>query len=89
MGDALQDAYNNMLREVEGDNKDNDKNGDKGFDVSGVIKSLISTSFGGSNEEQMKAVQLLKGLATSDDPAANKFMQRLDKFTSGMKNSGE
>lgn len=32
----------------------------------------------------MKAVQLLKGLATSDDPAANKFMQALDDFTSNM-----
>jgi hypothetical protein len=33
----------------------------------------------------MKAVQLLKGLATSDDPASNAFMKKLDKFTSGMK----
>lgn len=53
--------------------------------IDGVIKSLIDTSFGGSNEEQLKAVQLLKGLATSDDPKANAFMQKLDKFTSGLK----
>lgn len=53
-------------------------------DVSGVVKELIDTSFGGSNDSQMKAVQLLKGLATSDDPKANKFMQALDKATSDM-----
>jgi hypothetical protein len=53
-------------------------------DVQKVIKALIDTSFGGSNEEQMKAVQLLKGLATSDDPKSNKFMKVLDKFTSGL-----
>lgn len=50
----------------------------------GVIKELISTSFGGSNEEQMKAVQLLKGLAVSEDPESNKFMKALDKWTSGL-----
>jgi len=30
-------------------------------------------------------VQLLKGLATSDDPKSNAFMKKLDTFTSGMK----
>ena len=54
-------------------------------DASQIIKALIDTSFGGSNEEQMKAVQLLKGLALSDDPASNKFMAALDKATSAMK----
>lgn len=49
-----------------------------------AIQSLISTNFGGSNEEQGKAVQLMRGLAFSDDPAANKFMQALNKFTSSM-----
>ena len=53
-------------------------------DIAGVISTLIDTSFGGSNEEQMKAVQLLKGLATSDDPLSDKFMKALDKFTSAM-----
>lgn len=52
--------------------------------VKNVIKELIDTSFGGSNDDQMKAVQLLKGLATSDDPMANKFMKALDKATSSM-----
>ena len=50
-----------------------------------IIKELIDTSWGGSNDEQGKAVQLLKGLAFSDDPASNKFMKKLDAFTSGLK----
>lgn len=53
-------------------------------DAKAIIKELIDTSFGGDNESQMKAVQLLKGLATSDDPAANAFMKKLDAFTSKM-----
>lgn len=53
-------------------------------DVGNIIKELISTSWGGSNEEQMKATQLLKGIALSEDPRSNKFMQALDKLTSGM-----
>lgn len=56
-------------------------------DAGKIIDELISTSFGGDNESQMKAVQLLKGLATSDDPASNAFMKKLDNFTSGMKKS--
>jgi hypothetical protein len=56
----------------------------EGTDTKAVIKSLVDTSFGGDNESQMKAVQLLKGLATSDDPAANAFMKKLDSFTSKM-----
>ena len=53
--------------------------------VKEIIKELIDTSWSGDNESQMKAVQLLKGIALSDDPAANAFMKKLDKFTSGMK----
>jgi hypothetical protein len=53
--------------------------------VKDIIKELIDTGWSGDNEAQMKAVQLLKGLATSDDPASNKFMKALDKFTSGLK----
>ena len=52
--------------------------------AAGVIAELISTSWSGSNEEQMKAVQLLKGVALSDEEASNKFMKALDKFTSGL-----
>ncbi len=54
-------------------------------DTKSIIKALVDTSFGGDNESQMKAVQLLKGLATSDDPAANAFMKKLDTWTSGYK----
>lgn len=53
-------------------------------DIMGIIKELIDTSWGGSNEEQAKAVQLLKGIAFSEEAASNKFMQALDKFTSGL-----
>jgi len=49
-----------------------------------VIAELISTSWSGSNEAQMKAVQLLKGVALSDEANSNKFMKDLDKFTSGL-----
>jgi len=54
------------------------------LDTGVIIKALISKSFGGSNKEQMGAVQLLKGLALSDDPRANKFMSALDKWTSSL-----
>lgn len=54
-------------------------------DVSKIIKDL-GDSFGGSNEEQMKGVQLLKGLATSDEPLANEFMKAVDKATSEISN---
>lgn len=53
--------------------------------VDDAINTLIDTSFGGDNESQMKAVQFLKFLATSDDPKANEFMKKLDKATSNMK----
>lgn len=52
--------------------------------VSEIIKELIDTSWGGSNEEQGKAVQLLRGLAFSEDPKSDAFMKDLDKFTSGL-----
>ncbi len=53
--------------------------------ISKIIGDL-KQSFGGSNDEQMKAVQLLKGLATSDDPEANKFMKALDTATTKIAN---
>lgn len=52
--------------------------------VSKIISDVIGTDWSGSNEEQMKAVTLLKGLATSDDEKANKFMKDLDSLTSKM-----
>lgn len=59
-------------------------NEEKEVDVSKLIKDLINTEFSGSNEEQMKAVQLLKGIALSDDPISNKFMKEIDVFTSNL-----
>lgn len=49
-------------------------------DAKKVIKDLAK-SYGDSNEDQGKMVALMKGLAFSDDPAANKFMKALDKWT--------
>ena len=50
-----------------------------------IIKDVIATNWSKDNEEQLKIVQLLKGLALSDEEAANKFMQAIDKFTSSLK----
>jgi len=46
---------------------------------------LLILILGGSNEEQLKATQLLKGLATSDDSKANAFMKKLSDVTSTWK----
>jgi len=61
-----------------------EKDQTEAVDAGKIVKELIDTSWGGSNEDQGKAVQLLKGLAFSDDPISNKFMKALDKFTSGL-----
>jgi len=53
--------------------------------VDDTIKELMDTKWSGSNEEQGKAIQLLRGLAFSDSPKANKFMKELDDATSSMK----
>ena len=52
--------------------------------IKSIIDEVISTNWGGSNEAQLKAIQLLKGLATSDEAMANKFMKALDKATSSL-----
>ena len=49
-------------------------------DVTQIIKSMAG-NFSSDNEAQMKGVQLLKGLATSDDPKSNEFMKKLDAAT--------
>ena len=59
-------------------------NTNEAINVSEVIADLIKTDFGGSNEEQGKAVQLLKGLAFSDDPLSDKFMKAISDLTSKM-----
>lgn len=53
--------------------------------IKAIIKELIDTGWSKDNASQMKAVQLLKGIATSDEPEANAFMKKLDNFTSKMK----
>ena len=53
--------------------------------VSKIIKDIIGTDWSGSVEEKMKAVSLLKGLATSEDKMAVKFMKDLDGLTTKMK----
>lgn len=53
--------------------------------VNKIIKDL-KKNFAGSNEDQMKGLQLLKGLATSDEDLANKFMKKLDKAITDIAN---
>ena len=50
-----------------------------------AIKELIDTKWSGSNEEKMKAVELLRGISLSDTDMANNFMKKLDSLTSGLK----
>ena len=57
---------------------------DKKYNTSKMIADIISTDWGGSNEEQLKIVSMLKGLAISEDKVANDFMKDLDKLTSTM-----
>jgi len=66
-----------ILEEKEAEQIDESKTTDS-------IAAVISTSWSGSNEDQMKIVQLLKGIALSDDEVANKFMKKLDSLTSGL-----
>lgn len=54
-------------------------------DVSGIIKAVIDTNWSKDNESQMKVLQLMKGIATSDEEVSNKFMAAIDKFTSSLK----
>ena len=50
---------------------------DKKFDVVPVIQELIDAKPSDDNAEQGKFVQLLRGLAFSDDPKATAFMKKL------------
>lgn len=54
-------------------------------DIEGMIDTIINTNWSGDDKEQMRAISLMKGLATSDDPKARKFMKALDKSTSDLK----
>ncbi len=48
--------------------------------VADSIKAM-QDNFGGDNTSQMAGVQILKFLATSDDPKANEFMKALNTAT--------
>jgi len=51
------------------------------------IKKMIKDlggNFAQDNKAQLAGVSMLKGLATSDDPLANKFMKELDKCTTAI-----
>jgi len=69
-------------QEEEGEKEGEKKDDKKKVDIAKIITELIKTGWSGSNDEQGKAVQLLRGLAFSEDPRSNKFMQALDDFTS-------
>ena len=49
------------------------------------IKAVISTDWGGSNAEQYKNIQIMSGLAGSDSAVANKFLKKINDFTSQLK----
>lgn len=49
-------------------------------DIKKIIKSA-GGDYSGSNEDQGKLLELLKGLAFSDAPLANQFMKKLDMAT--------
>lgn len=58
-------------------------------DIKKLIQDLIDTPSSDENDDQGKFVQLLKGLAFSDDPESDKFMKKLmdmvsDKNFGGM-----
>jgi len=55
-------------------------------DVKKIIKDLGDTNWSSDNENQMKAIQLLKGLATSDEKLSNDFMKIIDKATTDAAN---
>lgn len=48
-------------------------------DVKKIIKDLSDLNWEESDESQMKAVQLLKGIALSKDPLSNIYMKELSK----------
>lgn len=55
---------------------------EEAVDVKKVIQDLIDTEASDDNEEQGKLVQLLRGLAFSDDPISDKFMKKLTDMIS-------
>lgn len=56
-----------------------EKKVDEAVNVTDIIKELVDTNIGGSDEEQFKFAQLLKGLAGSKDPKSTEFLVALSK----------
>jgi len=50
---------------------------DKKVDVGSVIQALIDAKPSDDNDAQGKFIQLMRGLAFSDDPKATAFMKKL------------
>ncbi len=97
--DALDDEYEDMeddysidagvYESVKEDSKNKlvegkleEKSDDEG--AKSGIKAIIDTDWGGSNSEQGKASELIKGLSFNDSDLANKFMSDLNKLTDKM-----
>ncbi len=51
------------------------------------IKALIDTDWGGSDKEQGKASEIIKGLSFNDSKIANDFMDDLNQLTDKMDKS--
>lgn len=58
-------------------------------DVAGVIKELGKTDYKDDNKLQGKMVQLMKGLAFSDDEKATKFMNKVSDALTKIANDME
>jgi len=54
---------------------------EKEIDARKIIKDLEATNLSGSNKEQGKFAQMIKGLAFSNEEISNQFMKELDKVT--------
>lgn len=64
--------------------EDDDLNEEDEVKTEDVINDLGKTDWGKDNEAQMKAVQLLKGLALSKDPKSNEFMKKLSSASTSI-----
>ena len=64
-------------KEVVVDKKEKEEITEAEVDVTKIISDLGKTNWGSDNDAQGKAVQLLRGLAFSDDTKSNEFMKAL------------
>lgn len=52
--------------------------------VEKIIKDLMDTDWGDDDKSQYKAVEMLRGLAGSDEEVANKFMKELSNASTSI-----